>query len=179
VPALPRTAAVAALLALAAGPAAAETKQLAPAPDELVRLGVEAGGAWFGPSPIEAPGGSGTLRLRVQPADRIVVAGAVTRLRQAWPGGWLDTTILPLTVDLRLDRAPLAPFVGVGYAAIVLPGGGALADRLGTGGVLEVGAELHLAPGWAATAQATYVGLAGQDFFPFFSTLSAGVARGF
>ncbi len=177
--ALPRAALAAALLALAPAASAEPPRRLAPAPDELFRVGVEAGGAWFGPSPIEAPGGSGTFRLRLQPADRLVVAGAVTRVRESWPNGWLDTTILPLTVDLRIDRAPLAPFVGVGYAAIVLPGGGAVASRLGTGGVLEFGAELHLSDGWAATGQATYVGLAGQDVFPFFSTITAGVERGF
>lgn len=146
-----------------------------PALDARVRIGFEAGAAWFNAFPDEALGPTGLVRARVQLTDRILLNAAVARLDQPWTDGRrLRTTLAPLTLDLRLDRAPIAPYIGGGVAAVHVEG-------LGTdwGGVFEAGFEWQISHRWAISTQATYAGIgAAPDTFPFFSSLTAGLSCG-
>lgn len=146
-----------------------------PALESTVRLGFEGGAAWFNAFPDEALGPTGLLRGRIQLTDRFIVNTAVARLDQPWSEGQrLRTTLVPLTLDLRLDRAPLAPYVGGGVALLHVEG-------LGTdwGAVFEAGFEWQISNRWAISTQATYAGIgAAPGTFPFFSSLTAGLSVG-
>lgn len=174
--ALPWLLALAPLAALAAPP----PRHVSEAPDWPLRVGLEAGLAWYGPYPDQAPGGSGALRLHWQPSERLFVSAALQRLRQSFPGAVVDTTLIPLTLDLRLDRAPISPFIGAGVGFILLQRVGGTTMSRDFGAVLEVGLEARLTDRLAFTTQATYQGVSAPDqTFPFFSALTAGLEAGF
>lgn len=151
-------------LLLCALPAAA-------APESPLRLGFEGGVAWYNAFPDELVGPAGLLRLRTQITPRIVGNVALSHLRQPFSGGLQRSTLVPVTIDVRLDRAPVAPYVGGGVAGIYLEGAG-----LDFGAVFEAGVEWELTPTWALSAQATYTGHRQASVFPYFSSLTFGLS---
>lgn len=146
-----------------------------PALDSAVRVGFEAGAAWFNAFPNEALGPTGLVRARIQLTDRFLLNTAIARLDQPWSGSQrLRTTLAPATLDIRLDRAPLSPYVGGGVALVHVEGIG-----FDWGGVFEVGFEWEISHRLAISTQATYAGIgAAPDTFPFFSSLTAGLSYG-
>jgi len=141
------------------------------APDATLRLGFEGGVAWYNAFPDELVGPAGLVRLRTQITPRLVGNLAFSHLRQPFEGGEQVSTLVPLTLDLRLDRAPIAPYVGGGVAGIYLEGAG-----LDVGLVFEAGVEWALDATWALTAQATYTGHRQASVFPYYSSLTVGLS---
>lgn len=171
-PRLARALPLAALLATLA-PAPAEASR-ALAPDRPVRLSVEAGPSWVGSNLDLAPGVAGAARVRVQATPRFLVSGAMVHQVLTLDGGaLLGATVLPLTVDLRLDRAPISPFVGGGVALALVDGLGPSLD-----GALEFGLEVALDERWSFAVQGSYYGLAQAAGFPFFSSVTGGIQLG-
>lgn len=159
------------LVALAPFPAAASR---ALAADRPVRLSAEVGPAWVGSRLDVAPGVAGAARVRVQAAPRYLLSAAVVhQLLTLDDGSVLGATVLPVTVDLRLDRAPISPFVGVGLALALVDG---LPESLD--GALELGVEIALDERWSLAVQGSYYGLAQAASFPFFSSVTAGLQVG-
>lgn len=163
---------VALLVALApAGATASRTL----AADRPLRLSAEAGPAWVGSRLDAAPGVAGAARVRWQATPRYLVSAAIVhQVLTLSDGGTLGATVLPLTADLRLDRAPISPFVGAGVAVALVPG---LAPSVDAG--LEFGLEWALDERWSVAAQGSYYGLAQADGFPFFSSVTGGLQIGF
>ena len=145
--------------------------QAGAAPEGRLRLGFEGGVAWYNAFPDELVGPAGVLRLRSQLSDRFIANLGFSHLRQPYAGGQQITTMIPLTLDLRIDRAPLAPFVGGGVAAIYLEGAG-----FDWGPVLQAGAEWGFSETWALAAQATYTGHRQASVFPYFSSFTVGLS---
>lgn len=143
------------------------------APEAPLRLAFEGGVAWYHAFPDERIGPAGTLRLRGQLTERFLAGIACSHLRQPSEGGTRASTLLPLTLDVRIDRAPVAPFAGGGIAAIHVDGVG-----LDFGAVLEAGLEWELGESWALSAQATYAGHRQATVFPYFSSFTVGLAAG-
>jgi hypothetical protein len=169
---LARTLTVAAALLALASPAAAATRSLAA--DRPVRLSLEAGPSWVGSRLDLAPGLAGAARVRVQPLPRWLLSGAVVHQVLTLDGGRLfGVTLVPVTVALRLDRAPVSPFVGGGVAVAFVDGFGVTAD-----GALEAGLELALDDRWSVAVQGSYYGFAAANAFPYFSSLTAGIQVG-
>lgn len=157
------------------GPAAAETS---PAPDGLFRIGVEAGAAWLDRRPNNATGPFALARLRFQPHDRIGISVGYALARQPLEEGSFTSTIVPLAAELRLDRAPVSPYVAAGWSLarfdLDRPSGRQRVDT--SGPTLAFGVEARLSALVALTGQVTYFGLDhGTSTFPFSSAISAGV----
>lgn len=167
-----RTLSVATALLVLASPAAAATRSLAA--DRPVRFSLEAGPSWVGSHLDLAPGLAGAARLRVQPLPRWLISGAVVHQVLTLDGGRLfGVTLVPLTVALRLDRAPVSPFVGGGVAVAFVDGFGTSADA-----AFEAGLEVALDERWSVAVQGGYYGFAAADSFPYFSSLTAGIQVG-
>lgn len=152
-------------------PGLASARTVVPATEAPVRLGFEGGFAWYNAFPDEAVGPAGLVRARVQLTQRLQLSGAFSYLDQPFGDVRLQTMLVPVTLELRLDRAPIAPYLGVGVAGIHA------ADVFTWGGVFEAGVEWRLTDRWALSAQASYTGLETQ-VFPFFSSLTAGLQAG-
>lgn len=151
---------------------AAATPALA-APEGILRVGIEGGAAWFNAYPDEALGPAGLLRLRGQITERLIVNVAAVRIRQPIAGGTFESTLVPLTIDLRLDRTPIAPYVGAGAALVRIEG----LDRLEVGGVFQAGFEWGFTERLALSAQLTWAGIGAEpDIFPFYSSLTCGLS---
>lgn len=159
------------LILVLAAPGLASARTVVPATEAPVRLGFEGGFAWYNAFPDEAVGPAGLLRARVQLTQRFQLNGAFAYLDQPFGDTGLQTMLLPVTVDLRLDRAPIAPYLGAGVAGIHA------ADVFTWGTVFEAGVEWRLTDRWAISAQASYTGLR-LEVFPFFSSLTAGLQAG-
>lgn len=159
------------LAALVPGPARASRSL---AVDSTVRLSVEAGPSWVGSHLDLATGLAGATRLRFQATPRFLVSGAVVHQVLTLDGGTLlGATLLPLTVGLRLDRAPVSPFVGGGVALALVDGLNPSID-----GALEFGLEIALDERWSVVVQGSYYGLAQATDFPFFSSVTGGIQVG-
>ena len=143
------------------------------APEAPLRLAFEGGVAWYNAFPDELVGPAGALRLRAQLSERFIANVGFSHLRQPLEGGEQISSLVPLTLDVRLDRAPLAPFVGGGIAAIHVEGVG-----LDFGAVLEAGVEWAFDETWALAAQATYTGHRQASVFPYFSSFTLGMSAG-
>jgi hypothetical protein len=142
---------------------------VAPAVDGVVRVAAEAGPSWIGGRPDVGPGVAAAIRLRVQPHARVLLGAGLVHQVVSVEGGTLGVQLVPVTAGLRLDRAPIAPFIAGGVAWAHLDGAVTLS------GALEAGLEAHLTDRLAATAQASYYGFAGADAFPVFSSLGLGL----
>lgn len=139
-----------------------------------MRLSAEAGPSWVGSGLDVGPGIAGAVRLRLQATPRFLFSGAlVHQLLTLDDGSLLGATVVPLTVGLRLDRAPVSPFIAGGLALARLDG---LAPSLD--GALELGLEIALDPRWAVVVQGSYYGLAQAADFPFFSSVTGGIQVG-
>lgn len=141
------------------------------APESPLRLGFEGGVAWYNAFPDELIGPAGLLRLRTQISDRFVGSVAFSHLRQPFESGTQVSTMVPLTLDIRIDRAPVAPYIGGGVALIHVDGAG-----FDFGAVFEAGAEWAFSETWALSAQATYTGHRQATVFPYFSSLTVGLS---
>ncbi|WP_373049129.1 outer membrane beta-barrel protein [Vulgatibacter sp.] len=155
---------------LAATPILLAALPAAAAPESPLRLGVEGGIAWYNAFPDELLGPAGLVRLRTQLGDRFLANVALSHLRQPFEGREQVSTMIPLTLDVRLDRAPLAPYLGGGAALIHVDGAG-----WDWGTVFEVGVEWAFSERWAFSGQATYTGHQQATVFPYFSSLTFGL----
>lgn len=171
------------LLAAAPCPAHAATSG---APGGELRLGLEAGVTWYGSRPNNGTGPAGLVRARWQPLDRLALSTAligVSNPRAA--GGTFRAAIVPLALEVRVDRAPVSPYVALGYAfgsfRLEDPGGAVrtLAAEYRHGPSLGFGIEAMVTRTVAITGQATYFGFGyfaeQPQAFPFTSAITAGV----
>ncbi len=172
-PAVLRPAALPLALLLALAPTgAAASRSLAA--DRPVRLSAELGPSWVGSRLDVGPGLAGAARIRVQATPRFLVSGAfVHQVLTLEDGDHVGVNVLPLTVDLRLDRAPVAPFIGGGVAVALVEGLATSVDA-----ALEFGLEIALDERWSVAVQGSYYGLAQAQSFPFFSSITAGIQVG-
>jgi hypothetical protein len=174
-----------ALLALLAGAQPARA-QLSAAPGGELRVGLEAGVTWYGSQPNNGTGPAGLVRARWQPLDRLAFSAGLLAVHQPRSeGGTFTAEIVPVALEIRIDRAPIAPFLALGYAL----GNFRLHDASGAvrgvpaqyerGPTLGFGVEAVLDRHWAFTAQATYFGFGyfadTAQGFPFTSAITAGV----
>lgn len=149
-----------ALAAAAPGPAAAGP-----------RLAIEGGLAWFASLPDEATAPAGAVRLRQPIGPRLLVGAGFVHVDRTLVSGVRGIDLVPLTLSLALDRAPLAPRFGAGVSLIRIEG-----VPLDWGPVGELGLDWHLDERFALGAQLTWTGHRRATFFPWDSALTAGLS---
>lgn len=147
--------------------------------EALLRLGAEAGASWESLVPGRSMGPVVGVHGKLRLSRRFMLGAGVMHQRQPdRSGDTLVSTLIPLTLNVWVDRAPIAPFVGAGLAAydIRLEKG----DRMqGVGPIVQVGVEVPLGASVAAVGRLGYLGFGGASgSFPVLTNLTMGLSVG-